>query len=337
MRMSGNSFSNISGAFAGASSALGQAAQIKAQQQLEEMRDLRAENLARMQFGWKAQHDVNLQERSFQHDTRIEQMRDELQGKQILSQQDLQQRGGEAYMDRIRAMQEGEQRRQEGREDAADRRQRQGLIAQNRLEMQRGVEDHDRQITQAQQEIARAVQGRPDLSMIDDPVKKRAAMASDPVIGPMLDQLNSLQKSRTSTVTAHTLYGAQLGDPMFQGKQTAELDQSNPGGPPKLIQDGYVPNDGGGARTPNNPNAPTVPGYPTNPEADNTPAVGASPPGSQPGSSAAGMPPTLGLQRPPQSSMVGPLNQPQIVPMNGSQFSSIGSPMGAAPSIIAGT
>lgn len=342
MKMSGNSFSNISGAFGGAANALGQAANIKAQQQLEEMKDLRAENLARMSFGWKAQHDVNLQDRSFQHDTRIEQMRDELQGKQILSQQSLQQSGGEQYMDRIRAMQEGEQRRQEGREDAADRRQRQGQVAQNRLEMERAAQEHDRAISQQQQEIARAVQSRPDLAMIDDPTKKQQAMASDPAIGPMIDQLAQLQQQRARTVTAYTLYGASLGDPMFQGKQPSELDPGGSGtggssasGAPQLI-----PNDGGGARTPNNPNAPTVPAYPTNTQADNAPAVEASPPGSQPGSSAAGMPPTLGPLRPPETSMVGPLKQPQLVPMNNSQFASIGDPTGSgasAPSIIPGT
>jgi hypothetical protein len=355
MKMSGNDFSNISGAFAGASSALGNAADIKARQALEEMKDQRAENLARMSFGWKAQHDVNMAERSEAHDTRVTAQR--LTGEREIQQaiNDRQISSQNAYMDRITAMQQAERERMEGREDAADRRQRQGQIAQNRIEMQRAKDEHLRDEAVLQQDISRAVQDRPSLAMIDDPAKKHAAMAADPAIGPMLDQLSAMQKQHADSITAYTLFGAQLGDPMFQGKQTSELDTASAAGAPQLA----TRPSGGGDATPNNPKVPPnqLPTYPANNPADNTPAVAAPPPGSQPGSSPAGMPPTAGpLTRPPATTMIGPLRMPpQLipparnsalsnstpmpginVPANAStgMFPAIGNPTGAPPSLI---
>jgi hypothetical protein len=247
--MSGNSFSNISGAFGGAGQALQQGFDWKMRQQIEDMKDVRAENLTRMKFGLESQHAEHMLERT-EAGANIRASA-AIQGQKETTERQfqLQQTGNENYMTRMLTAQSAERERQEGRESALDNRQRQGQIAANRLEMQRALQQHDQQKMQLQQEISRAVQGRPDLSMIDDPTKKQAAMASDPVIGPMLDQLGAIDKQRASTSTAYTLYGAQLGDPMFQGKQTSELDKSSGGGgPPQLAAPG-----GGGAATPNNP------------------------------------------------------------------------------------
>jgi hypothetical protein len=348
---SGLDFSNISAGFAGASNALAQGVDIKSRQALEEMKDARAENLARMNWTRDMLKQKDMLDRQQTLQESAQRYGESMETQRELAAIDRQQKGQQGYLDVLDTRSRAAAIAAKAEEDAREGRLRQGQIAQNRLEMERAKDQHLRDEASMRQEISRAVQARPDLSMIDDPVKLHTAMANDPSIGPMLDQMTAMQKQHADSITAYTLYGAQLGDPMFQGKQTAELDNTNPGGTPTLRP------SGGGAATPNNPNVPAnqLPTYPVNNPADDTPAVAAPPPGSEPGSSPAGMPPTAGpLTRPPVTKMVGPLRMPpQLIPAartsalssgapmpginipaGGGAFPGIANPTGAPPSLI---
>lgn len=309
---------NLSQGLAAAGQALQQGVQVHANMDLEAMRDARAENLARLQFGWKAQHDVNIQDRQMAHDERLDKSRGEQETQREGFQQGQQERANSAQWDRMLKAQEASEGRmrteQTGRETVENSR----LMAQNRLAMQQNVERIDSERRQLATQIAVQTRLNYSLSAIQDPDKRRIAQARDPTIGPLIQQLAELDKSRSNTIGSFTLYGASLGDPNFKGKQTSELP-SQPGAGSSQPQ---PPN----SSTPDNPLDPTLPGSHVDPTADNAPAVDPQqttmnqpPPGSPPGSSAAGMPPVYGVQRPPTQSLVGPLirqrsNFPSLIP-----------------------
>jgi hypothetical protein len=293
---------NLSAGFAGAGNALQQGVQIYAQRQLEEMKDMRAENLARMSFGWKAQHDVNVQQCQFEHDDRQDVARAQLQRDIAKSAQELEDQRNEGWTNRATAAAKYQADREDSRQQQALELQRNALISKNRDELRRVAAEHDANTARLNQELDRAVAGNLQLSMISDPVKKQAAMASDPVTGAILQQLHEANAARARDIAAYTLYGASLKDPMFQGKQNPPgVPLGTPAGPSDAARyNGDIP---GASAIDSDPNSP-----------DNTGAA-VPPANSPPGASAAGMPPTVGPQRAPITTMVGPLRAPpQLIP-----------------------
>lgn len=313
----------------GAAQGLQQGVQIAAQNQLEEMKDKRAENLARMTFNWHAAHDTAMQTRSFEHDTRIEQMRDELQGKQITANMNLQNSNQNAYFERMEAARKADQARVDSQNDSRERIATERERGETRTQMLHDNLAHEQRIEALQKQIAETVKGKPMLSMIDDPTQQHMAMAKDPDVGPMLDQLIQSQNEKSQSILAYSKRLAQLGDPDFQGKQASDL--------PTASQAAMTPEQRHNAASPPAPGVGPVNFDPNS--SDNTGAAvlpgapgGAvpgplqTPPNFVPGASAAGMPPTVGPPRAPTTSNLGPLQMPpQLIPggIGGSQQSQL--------------
>jgi hypothetical protein len=357
--MSGLSFSNISAGFGQASDAASHAADVKAREELEQMRDARAENLARLNWTRDMLKQKDMLDRQSALQTSQQAFAEKSETERQSFLQGQQQRGQENYLDVLDRRSQAGAQAEQARLDAADRAQRQAekarddrqqeqLRASTRVDWQKAIQEHDRQEAQLLSEISKASQANLDIAGESDPQKRSVLMANDPVIGPMLSkyaQLTGNGGARDAINTQYALALHNLQDPDFKGVVRTPSEQSGAGGAggaPNLIQPGYVPNDGGSARTPNNPLAPTVPAYPTNNAADNAAAIDKAPAGSPPSSSAAGTPPLTGQQRPPVTSMVRPLNPaPQLIPtpgLNGPSvaagLSSIGNPVGAPPQLI---
>jgi hypothetical protein len=352
---SGLNFSNISAGFAGVSSALAQGFDWKMRQQLEDMKDQRAENMSRMNWtrDMLKQGDMLDRQRALQESSQRFAETSQTGREAFLA--DQARKGQQSYLDALDARASGAERAQKVREDAASERQRVQLGSQTRVEWLKAIQEQNRQEAQLQMEISRAVQANVDISGEPDAQKRQAAMAADPVIGPMTQKLGEMtgkNGARDQINASFAMALHNLGDPDFKGVKIAVPGQSDPGSSgPSGSSPQLIPNDGGGASTPNNPLAPAVPAYPTDNVADNTAAInrssftGAPPPGSPPGSSAAGMSPTAGYSvRGPVTSMVGPLQpvpQPQLVPTvrsaalgSGGAFPGIANPTGAPPSLI---
>jgi len=318
-----------------AATGLGQSAQVTAQRELEEMKDKRAENLARMTFNWHAQHDTAMQERSLEHDTRMDEMHEQLETQREGSLQDRQEKSSQAYFERMQAVQDALGKRQQGELDARDKVENQREIARMRIAMQEQLRQHDATIAQQQRQLSDAVKGELSISMISDPQKKAQAIMADPMLGPMVDQLHQEQVARSKTTAFYTMSLASMGDPLFQGKQKSDLppdaqsaaapsaDQiQNPGA--AAIAKGQNWTDAQVQQELNaehdTPNPKGIDSDPTSP--DNTA------PATQPGNLATGMPPTVGPARTPVTTNLGPLRtMPQLIPNGASQ-------QAAAPTLI---
>jgi hypothetical protein len=301
---------NITEGFGRAAQSLGQWGQTQAQREMEAMKDARTENLARMSFGWKAQHDVNMADRSEAHDERlqtkslatqvqIEKGRDESETRREAANIKLQSQSQQAYMDRMYQAQKADRDREQAKLDAQQESQRRSQIMQNRQQLMQATKEADQEKFRLNEQLTKAVQANPALAFIQDPQKKFAAMAADPTVGPILDQLHATDTNRSKTIAQYTLQGASLGDPMFAGKQDSEIG---------------VPTDTGGSDGGADPNfkPPADYGLPTsgapNPS-DNLPALPAGSNGR-----ATLMPPTVGPAPTPITSLVGPLSQPAVPP-----------------------
>jgi hypothetical protein len=258
--------------------------------------------------------------------------------------------GQQAYLEQINARTEAATKAQQAREDAEGERQQAALRASTRVSWQRAIQDHDAQENSLLAEISHAAQANLDIAGEPDPQKRSALMASDPIIQPMLDKYHQLSGPNGARDTINAQYALalhNLKDPDFKGVALAPIGAGTGSGTGAAADAPQFDTSGGGASTPNNPLDRQVPLYPSNSDADNTPAINrptfpnAPPGGSPPGSSAAGMPPTVGIQRPPVTSMVGPLNPaPQLIPTPGmgtppgGMFAGIGAPLGATPQLI---
>ena len=336
---------NLSAGLGNAASALQQGANIHAQSDLEAMKDQRAENLARMQFGWKAQHDVNLQQKSFDHDARMSAAADERQGKQISASEAAARASQDAYFDRMQLAGKLADDRQVTSQEGMERRENKRLIAENRIRAAEAETTHMGIISGLEKEIRLAVKDNPQLDLL--PIDQRAsAMAKDPIIGPMMDRLVDAQNARRKAQAAFVLNGVQLGDQGFQGISSNQVRGATPS--PVLSPASPPGPIGNGAPAPTSSSGPTrystndvsnpfenssnttAPDYPTDNAADNAPAVdrmsGSGSAGMIPPLAAGattGMPPTVGPARAPITSLQGPLIQPnQLIPTN--QFGSFG-------------
>jgi hypothetical protein len=348
---SGLNFSNISAGFAGASNALSQAASIKAQQQLEEMKDMRAENLARMNWSrdMLKQREMLARQKELQESS--QQYGEEMQTRREIAAQTLSQQNQNSVFARYDAAHKAELEDIAAQQKGATDRQTRQLIAENEIGTQREISRIDAAKADLIRQYNAAVKSNVSLSVMSDPDKKAAAAARDPTIAPLLDQLSALDRERVEVATAHVLRANAYGDPNFSGpiKLPAGVG-AQPGSDASSAAPPLLPNDGGGKSTPNNPLAPSVPAYPTNSAADNAPAVDRAsaaaattpPSNAPPGSSNAGMPPTVGIQRPPVTSMVGPLRSaPQLIPTSptgllpgtGSSLTGTAASMGPIPGI----
>jgi len=356
---SGLNWSNISAGFAGASQGLSQAADIKAREQLEELRDQRAANLARMTFGWKAQHDVNMLERT-EAGANIRAQASETganirSAAQIAGQKEttareyqMQLKGQENYLTRMNQMNEYNRARDESKQSAENELRQQGLRAANRQEMQRMTLQYEQEIRKIDQAIS--VSAKEHEFELPDPKDPSydAVAARHPELGKLLEQRAELGQQKTIALYNYTMAGAQLGDKDFMGANQPLPPAAPSGAAPSLIP------SGGGTATPNNPLEPSaqLPRYPGMNPADNVPATAAPPPSGPTAGSAAGRSaPTFAPPRAPITSMVGPLmSPPQIIPGRALQsqapmpgvnmpagagaFPGIGNPMGAPPSLI---
>lgn len=345
MRMSGNSFSNISGAFQGAAAGLSQAADVKSREALEQMRDARAENLARLQFQWKAQHDVNMADRSEAHDER-------LQGKSLAVQQQISERsaqiqaqGNVDYMGRMTAAQENFLERQRAEQSGREKVESMREIMRNRLEAQNAVAEIDRRKFALQKEIDSATKSNLQISLEQDPTKKAQLQAADPTIGKLLDQQQQLDAERAQTFRRYAVYGESLGDPTFKGVSTQNLPGPNTPGAPAAP--GTTDTTGGAPARTDNPLDKNAPSYTS--DADNQPAImpgasgGAGASGSSPlssGAPAGGRPIFTGLAPAPTRTPMGPLvSPPTIMPQPASPSSGGpgGTPAGGMPSMNFGS
>lgn len=358
---------NLSQMLQGAAQGLSQAAAYHGQMDMENLRAMRAENMARLQH----EYNVELQERDLAGREQLQSRGLEQQGHLETQREEAmasrQRTENEAYFNRLTAAQRAEEQRQQLRLDAESQRQRQQQVAQNRQQMELELRDLDTERDQLAAKINASVNSNPLIKMIQDPLKKQQAMASDPTIAPLLEQYHTLEQNRARAVTRFTLYGASLGDPMFQGVSTDDLgklihEQAPPvtGAmtPPTASAgasdvEGGVP---GGTATPDNPLEPPSQrpdDYPSHNPADDVEAspvgaAGAAGPSGPPVSRAAPsggsgyMPwapqtPPLGPVPPPQVSLAGPLRLgPQLIPQPlapGFAFGS-GSQFGGAPPLI---
>jgi hypothetical protein len=219
---------NWSAGFAGAAQGLGQAVQVTAQQQLEDMKDQRAENLARLQFKWHEQHDANMQAKQAQHDLDIEKMRGELQDKQIKATTDLTAQHEKANIELLTSREAAAAKAQAAALKASDDRQDARLsqaekIAQRRdqesifNQWQQSTRELDEKEAKLTAELQRGASNNITFSMITDPVAKAKAIANDPTLGPIADELAGIKMERAKAGAGFSLRLKQSGHPLFQG------------------------------------------------------------------------------------------------------------------------
>jgi hypothetical protein len=327
----------------GAGQGLGQAVGVVAQRELEEMKDQRAENLARMTFNWHAQHDTAMQARSLEHDTRMGEMHEQQETQREGFLQGQSERSAKDYLDRLRVAQEEAEARQQNELGSRERIESQREIARMRIAMQQDLTQHDANINGLQRQVADAVKNNVSINMITDPQKKAQAMAADPAIGPMLDQLHQEQVGRSKTTAFYTMSLAAHGDNLFQGKQRSDLppeassayQQASPfrDAAPGAVDKGGLWSPGaeaiqdpGAAAAAKSQNwtgdqvqqqinyergIPNPKGIDSDPNSPDNMA-----PAMQPGNPATGMPPIVGPARPPVTTNLGPLraSPPQLIP-----------------------
>lgn len=208
---------NLSAGFAGLSEGLGRMGNYHAQQDLEELRSARAENLARM-----------TQDRQFKHDEAVaarQERNANIRADQENKHTEQMQRD---YLERVAAMEAGRDSRASAAASAQDERDRRKLISQNRMAMANAMTEHDNRINDLMREIRLAAKDNFELEAIKDPQERTAAMARDSVIGPMMGQLVELRRARQKAQTAYILNGIELGDTGFKGFTGDQLPQPKP-------------------------------------------------------------------------------------------------------------
>jgi len=213
---------NISEGFGRAAQSLGQWANISANRDMQELRDLRAENLARFQIDKQHTHDLEISDRQIKAQKEItdrtlkaQAERDEATGKR-------QHEENEYMLKRYGSMADAQMRNTNAREDAATERQRQQLISENRRRIQQLSQNTAAERRRLQAEYGTlAASYRRDQGLSGDALVK--AIASDPQGSQLAQQMRQLEMDHANGMAELTLQGADLGDNLFRGKNDDDI------------------------------------------------------------------------------------------------------------------
>lgn len=219
------------------------------------------------------------------------------------------------YLDRIAAMGRNQESTTTLREDRQDERARLSRLAEAELRSSQDVIKYDQQLRQIDAEVAKVTAKDPVIPYLKDPQKKLEAIKGNEEIQRLLAERASIAKDKAASVTSWMYYRVQQGDTRFKGFQTpppaggdtstdGAMSAPQPAAKPALI--------GGNTQPTINPaDSPAyqrdIPAY--QPDGQSRPIMA---PGAMPGGTTMFMPPL----KPPQVSLVGPMNaSPSLIPM----------------------
>lgn len=231
---------NWSAGFAGAANALNQGLSIHAQQQIEEMKDKRAENLARLQMAWRKQHDDDVQHRQFEHDEQVAKYnaeREDQRAKDMAAREDAR---SAAALAREKLMLDASNSRQQAALSAASERQDQQLTQAQEIQrrsqlmqlhdqQRRDNVAFDNQEKELRLRLEAGMEKNPSIKFEQDPVKRAQLIANDPTLSGIAMSLQDLKRQRANSAADYVMRAADLGDQRFTGMTDAQV--------------GYNPND----------------------------------------------------------------------------------------------